>query len=160
MLPAHSPPARTPHASRSQVREFMPGISVIAMDNYNDSSKVIDSNFDGEGLKVLPRVAAASWAAWGGQGGCCRGLISGCAHWYASRWACALWPDWVWSVAVCCADPRLTDYDTLLKNLADLRAGKAVQVCARGTASKTHTPLSSPKVGGAHSLGVTVCAHN
>jgi hypothetical protein len=28
----------------------------------------------------------------------------------------------------CCADPRLTDYDLLLQNLADLRAGKAAQV--------------------------------
>jgi hypothetical protein len=26
----------------------MPNIAVISMDNYNDGSKVVDSNFDGE----------------------------------------------------------------------------------------------------------------
>jgi hypothetical protein len=26
----------------------MPGIVVISMDNYNDGSKVVDGNFDGE----------------------------------------------------------------------------------------------------------------
>jgi hypothetical protein len=32
-----------------QVKDFMPGIVVISMDNYNDGSKVVDGNFDGEG---------------------------------------------------------------------------------------------------------------
>jgi hypothetical protein len=32
----------------SQVKDFMPGIVVISMDNYNDGSKVVDGNFDGE----------------------------------------------------------------------------------------------------------------
>ena len=27
-----------------------------------------------------------------------------------------------------CADPRLTDYDLLLQNISDLKAGKAVDV--------------------------------
>ncbi|KAK4260917.1 hypothetical protein QN277_003978 [Acacia crassicarpa] len=49
----------------------MPSIAVISMDNYNDSSRIIDGNFD---------------------------------------------------------DPRLTDYDTLLQNLQDLKAGKSAQV--------------------------------
>jgi hypothetical protein len=31
-----------------QVKDFMPNIAVISMDNYNDGSKVVDSNFDGE----------------------------------------------------------------------------------------------------------------
>ncbi|KAL1317808.1 hypothetical protein AAHE18_05G254000 [Arachis hypogaea] len=49
----------------------MPSITVISMDNYNDSSRIVDGNFD---------------------------------------------------------DPRLTDYDTLLQNLQDLKDGKPVQV--------------------------------
>ena len=58
-------------AFSEKVKDFMPGIAVISMDNYNDGSKVVDSNFD---------------------------------------------------------DPRLTDYDLLLTNLADLRAGKPADV--------------------------------
>ncbi|XP_038693341.1 inorganic pyrophosphatase TTM2-like isoform X2 [Tripterygium wilfordii] len=54
-----------------KILNFMPGIAVISMDNYNDSSRIVDGNFD---------------------------------------------------------DPRLTDYDTLLQNLHDLRTGKEVQV--------------------------------
>ncbi|KAL4633338.1 hypothetical protein ACB092_04G116300 [Castanea dentata] len=54
-----------------KVLNFMPSIAVITMDNYNDSSRIIDGNFD---------------------------------------------------------DPRLTDYDTLLKNIHDLKAGKPTQV--------------------------------
>lgn len=50
---------------------FMPGIATISMDNYNDSTRVIDGNYD---------------------------------------------------------DPRLTDYDLLLENIHDLKAGKAIQV--------------------------------
>uniref|UniRef100_A0A2N9F4N5 CYTH domain-containing protein n=1 Tax=Fagus sylvatica TaxID=28930 RepID=A0A2N9F4N5_FAGSY len=54
-----------------KVLNFMPSIAVIAMDNYNDFSRIIDGNFD---------------------------------------------------------DPRLTDYDTLLENIHDLKAGKPTQV--------------------------------
>ncbi|XP_004508634.1 inorganic pyrophosphatase TTM1 [Cicer arietinum] len=54
-----------------KVLSFMPSIAVITMDNYNDSSRIIDGNFD---------------------------------------------------------DPRLTDYDTLLKNIHGLKSGKPVQV--------------------------------
>ncbi|XP_040996627.1 inorganic pyrophosphatase TTM1-like [Juglans microcarpa x Juglans regia] len=54
-----------------KVLNFMPSIAVITMDNYNDSSRIIDGNFD---------------------------------------------------------DPRLTDYDTLLENIRDLKAGKPTQV--------------------------------
>ncbi|GMJ09596.1 triphosphate tunnel metalloenzyme 2 [Hibiscus trionum] len=50
---------------------FMPNIAIISMDNYNDSSRIVDGNFD---------------------------------------------------------DPRLTDYDTLLQNVHDLKEGKDVQV--------------------------------
>ncbi|KAJ6411544.1 hypothetical protein OIU84_008177 [Salix udensis] len=31
-----------------KVVSFMPSIAVIAMDNYNDSSRIIDGNFDGD----------------------------------------------------------------------------------------------------------------
>uniref|UniRef100_A0A5B7ANT9 Putative uridine-cytidine kinase C isoform X1 n=1 Tax=Davidia involucrata TaxID=16924 RepID=A0A5B7ANT9_DAVIN len=54
-----------------KILNFMPSIAVISMDNYNDSSRIIDGNFD---------------------------------------------------------DPRLTDYDTLLKNIHDLKAGRPVEV--------------------------------
>eukprot|EP00879_Flechtneria_rotunda_P021400 GHRR01022557.1.p1 GENE.GHRR01022557.1~~GHRR01022557.1.p1 ORF type:complete len:361 (+),score=111.23 GHRR01022557.1:194-1276(+) len=54
-----------------KVKDFMPGITLISMDNYNDASKLVDGNFD---------------------------------------------------------DPRLTDYDTLMKNLTDLKAGKPADV--------------------------------
>ncbi|XP_021616153.1 inorganic pyrophosphatase TTM2 isoform X3 [Manihot esculenta] len=53
-----------------KVLNFMPSVAVISMDNYNDSSRIIDGNFD---------------------------------------------------------DPRLTDYDTLLKNIHDLKAGKSAE---------------------------------
>lgn len=40
------------------------------------------------------------------------------------------------------ADPRLTDYDTLLKNIQDLRSGQPTQVCASaGTLSAAHAQL-------------------
>ncbi|KMT08358.1 hypothetical protein BVRB_6g140410 isoform A [Beta vulgaris subsp. vulgaris] len=54
-----------------KILNFMPSITVISMDNYNDASRIVDGNFD---------------------------------------------------------DPRLTDYDTLLQNINDLKAGKAAQV--------------------------------
>lgn len=81
-------PAAPPRAP--QVRNFMPGVAVISMDNYNDASKLIDDNFD---------------------------------------------------------DPRLTDYELLLANIADLRQGKPVQVRgrrrggARRAARLAYTPL-------------------
>ncbi|XP_021909158.1 uridine-cytidine kinase C [Carica papaya] len=54
-----------------KVLHFMPSIAIITMDNYNDSSRIIDGNFD---------------------------------------------------------DPKLTDYDTLLENIRDLKARKPAQV--------------------------------
>ncbi|XP_021293438.1 uridine-cytidine kinase C [Herrania umbratica] len=54
-----------------KILNFMPSIAIISMDNYNDSSRIVDGNFD---------------------------------------------------------DPRLTDYDTLLQNVHDLKQGKEVQV--------------------------------
>ncbi|XP_041010378.1 inorganic pyrophosphatase TTM2 isoform X2 [Juglans microcarpa x Juglans regia] len=54
-----------------KILNFMPNVAVISMDNYNDSSRIVDGNFD---------------------------------------------------------DPRLTDYDTLLQNVHDLKGGKEVQI--------------------------------
>lgn len=54
-----------------KILNFMPSIAVISMDNYNDSTRIIDGNFD---------------------------------------------------------DPRLTDYDTLLRNIHDLKAGRPVEI--------------------------------
>ncbi|CAL8463321.1 g2855 [Coccomyxa elongata] len=57
-------------AFSEKVQAFMPGCSVLSLDNYNDASRLIDGNFD---------------------------------------------------------DPRLTDYELLLQNIADLKNGKDVQ---------------------------------
>ena len=54
-----------------KLSEFLPGTACLSMDMYNDSSKIIDDNFD---------------------------------------------------------DPRLTDYETLMQNLNDLKKGLTVQV--------------------------------
>lgn len=54
-----------------KILNFMPSVAVISMDNYNDSSRIVDGNFD---------------------------------------------------------DPRLTDYETLLKNIQDLKAGRQAEV--------------------------------
>ncbi|KAL2609987.1 hypothetical protein R1flu_028560 [Riccia fluitans] len=54
-----------------KVSNFMPGIALISMDNYNDATRLVDGNYD---------------------------------------------------------DPRLTDYDTLLKNLRCLKEGKPAEV--------------------------------
>ncbi|KAG6765776.1 hypothetical protein POTOM_029833 [Populus tomentosa] len=54
-----------------KILNFMPSVATISMDNYNDSSRIVDGNFD---------------------------------------------------------DPRLTDYDMLLKNVLDLKDGKPVEV--------------------------------
>ncbi|KAG0491467.1 hypothetical protein HPP92_004865 [Vanilla planifolia] len=72
-----------------KILNFMPSISVISMDNYNDSSRIIDGNFD---------------------------------------------------------DPRLTDYDTLLENLHDLKEGKAVEVPIYDFKSSCRTGYSTVEV--------------
>lgn len=35
-------------AFTEKILTFMPGVAVISMDNYNDSSRIIDGNFDGK----------------------------------------------------------------------------------------------------------------
>ncbi|KAI3423459.1 CYTH domain-containing protein [Psidium guajava] len=54
-----------------KILNFMPSISVISMDNYNDSSRIVDGNFD---------------------------------------------------------DPRITDYESLLRDVEELKAGRPIQV--------------------------------
>lgn len=36
-----------------KILNFMPSIAVISMDNYNDSSRVVDGNFDGNSMHIL-----------------------------------------------------------------------------------------------------------
>ncbi|KEH20214.1 phosphoribulokinase/uridine kinase-like protein [Medicago truncatula] len=67
----------------------MPDIAVISMDNYNDSSRIVDGNFD---------------------------------------------------------DPRLTDYETLLRNVHDLKAGKPVQVPVYDYKSSSRTGYRTVEV--------------
>ena len=47
-----------------KVLNFMPSIAVITMDNYNDSSRIIDGNFDGkvEFLLFFPPVIFVRWS--------------------------------------------------------------------------------------------------
>lgn len=40
-----------------KILHFMPSIAVITMDNYNDSSRIIDGNFDGISSFLLPIYA-------------------------------------------------------------------------------------------------------
>jgi uridine kinase len=35
-------------AFSEKIKSFIPGCALLSMDNYNDGSKVIDGNFDGE----------------------------------------------------------------------------------------------------------------
>jgi hypothetical protein len=38
-------------AFSEKVRSFIPGCTVLSMDNYNDASRLIDGNFDGEPIE-------------------------------------------------------------------------------------------------------------
>ncbi|KAK2354601.1 Phosphoribulokinase / Uridine kinase family [Trifolium repens] len=67
----------------------MPDVAVISMDNYNDSSRIVDGNFD---------------------------------------------------------DPRLTDYETLLRNVHDLKAGKPVEVPVYDFKSSSRTGYRTVEV--------------
>ena len=70
-----------------------------------------------------------------------------------------------WHTLRCpCADPRLTDYDTLLANIQDLQEGRATQVSQRLTAGQQlpvfcptdelidESPLASADPGAGHHL--------
>lgn len=41
-------------AFSEKVRSFIPGCVLLSMDNYNDASRLIDGNFDGEPLLPPP----------------------------------------------------------------------------------------------------------
>ncbi len=43
-------------AFSEKVRSFIPGCTVLSMDNYNDASRLIDGNFDGECVRGAFRV--------------------------------------------------------------------------------------------------------
>lgn len=40
-----------------KILNFMPSIAVISMDNYNDASRLVDGNFDGDSLPTTPFYA-------------------------------------------------------------------------------------------------------
>lgn len=40
-------------AFSEKVRSFIPGCTVLSMDNYNDASRLIDGNFDGELIELF-----------------------------------------------------------------------------------------------------------
>ncbi|RYR08814.1 hypothetical protein Ahy_B05g076653 isoform A [Arachis hypogaea] len=108
---------------------FMPSITVISMDNYNDSSRIVDGNFD-DGIKVIQLFFPKAHIQIR------RYVISFDLPTALVRYTSlksitfsALGREPILSTLLSiCADPRLTDYDTLLQNLQDLKDGKPVQV--------------------------------
>ncbi|CAK7326455.1 unnamed protein product [Dovyalis caffra] len=127
-----------------KILNFMPSVAVISMDNYNDSSRIVDGNFDGlltfaivyripshlilvlehvvlvsgndinlrqTGLSTSQNVVTVMKEHFSSVMGC-GDVDASMRHMEKYRHAY----------------PRLTDYDTLLKNLHDLKAGKPVEV--------------------------------
>jgi uridine kinase len=45
-------------AFSEKIKSFIPGCTLLSMDNYNDGTKVIDGNFDGATRKAEASVAA------------------------------------------------------------------------------------------------------
>ncbi|URE46244.1 CYTH domain [Musa troglodytarum] len=86
-----------------KVLNFMPSIAVISMDNYNDSSRIVDGNFDVVEAKVQASLIL---------GGCLGNHDLGSLE----------------IMGIKGEDPRLTDYDTLLENIRGLREGKSIRV--------------------------------
>ncbi|KAG6745869.1 hypothetical protein POTOM_050379 [Populus tomentosa] len=87
---------------------FMPSIAVITMDNYNDSSRIIDGNFDGDLCFYAKMVANAHVIS---------NMVKGLKE-------DKLFVEFL----IVKMNPRLTDYNTLLDNIHGLKAGKPVQV--------------------------------
>ena len=114
-------------AFSEKVRAFIPGCTLLSMDNYNDGSKVIDDNFDGG------RARGATVACLRRRTSClgCRAhdtaVPPGMQRLLTPRALHPAAPPPPLAHAAR-ADPRITDYDTLLANIADLRAGRAAQV--------------------------------
>lgn len=50
-------------AFSAKIKAFIPGCTLLSMDSYNDGSKVIDGNFDGE--RPLPPHAPPPVRVWG-----------------------------------------------------------------------------------------------
>ena len=81
------------------------------MDNYNDASRVIDGNFDGAAGCERNRAVLVFGAVL-----CC---VKACSTDTCASYGLS---------AGCVADPRLTDYELLLQNISDLKAGRVIQV--------------------------------
>lgn len=45
-----------------KVLNFMPNIAIISMDNYNDSSRIIDGNFDGDSCSLRNHISLDHFA--------------------------------------------------------------------------------------------------
>ncbi|KAE9458252.1 hypothetical protein C3L33_09842, partial [Rhododendron williamsianum] len=93
---------------------FMPSIAVITMDNYNDSSRIIDGNFDGK-IIIFFEVYRRSSGSYI--------LLSYLALNFSVKRL-----SFLSSSGFACSDsdtdPRLTDYDTLLENIHGLKEGR------------------------------------
>lgn len=45
-------------AFSAKVTDFLPGVTVLGLDNYNDASRLIDGNFDGAGMAPVHAVVS------------------------------------------------------------------------------------------------------
>lgn len=98
-------------AFSEKIRSFIPSCALLSMDNYNDGTKVIDGNFDGEAAVCQREGRQAA----GGRPRRTRHAARGAHHPALDPFP----PP---------ADPRITDYDTLLANIKDLKEGRPAQV--------------------------------
>lgn len=137
-------------AFSEKIQNFIPGCAILSMDNYNDGSKVIDGNFDGarrgEGRRAQ-RKGVESFRRGPYQSGALRGhstQVEGWRRhplWFPRRAAPCRLPANSESVGPDLsaelpaqpgpcppADPRITDYDTLLANIQDLKEGRPTEV--------------------------------
>lgn len=96
-----------------KLQSLLPSITVLSMDMYNDSSKLVDGNFDGR---------RASDTCGDTCGDC--NIPCGARIIFVVVIIHTCRPRVYTSPPL---DPRLTDYELLLQNLHDLRAGRAIQ---------------------------------
>ncbi|KAG6759706.1 hypothetical protein POTOM_036191 [Populus tomentosa] len=114
-----------------KILNFLPSVAVISMDNYNDSSRIVDGNFDGNVAFYM--CHSFGTLVFTSQHGVTDMKSTSIVLWGVEMWM--LRERWFTAYL----DPRLTDYDTLLKNVHDLKAGKPAEVPVYDFKSSTRT---------------------
>ncbi|KAG6757839.1 hypothetical protein POTOM_038165 [Populus tomentosa] len=130
-----------------KILNFLPSVAVISMDNYNDSSRIVDGNFDGNvafymchsfGTLVFTSqhgvtdMKSTSIVLWGVE------MWMLHERWFTAYLVSLYLLPVMWKAEMA-RYPRLTDYDTLLKNVHDLKAGKPAEVPVYDFKSSTRT---------------------